>query len=127
MKANLAFADVEQFYYLSRLILVKDESQYDKFDRAFSEYVDKVAKVDVTEKIPHDWLENALKRNLSDEEKSKVQQLGSLDELMKTFSGALKRTAKASSGRLEVDRYRRNFAFWSVWLSPRWYPHWAGR
>ncbi|HAS22637.1 MAG TPA: hypothetical protein DCR51_05750, partial [Idiomarina loihiensis] len=72
----------EQFYYLSRLILVKDESQYDKFDRAFSEYVDKVAKIDVTEKIPKDWLENALKRNLSDEEKSKVQQLGSLDELM---------------------------------------------
>lgn len=98
MKANLAFADVEQFYYLSRLILVKDESQYDKFDRAFSEYVDKVATVDVTEKIPKDWLENALKRNLSDEEKSKVQQLGSLDELMKTFQERLKEQQKRHQG-----------------------------
>ena len=98
MKANLAFADVEQFYYLSRLILVKDESQYDKFDRAFSEYVDKVAKIDVTEKIPKDWLENALKRNLSDEEKSKVQQLGSLDELMKTFQERLKEQQKRHQG-----------------------------
>lgn len=98
MKANLAFADVEQFYYLSRLILVKDEAQYDKFDRAFSEYVDKVAKIDVTEKIPKDWLENALKRNLSDEEKSKVQQLGSLDELMKTFQERLKEQQKRHQG-----------------------------
>ncbi|MGM0905607.1 MAG: vWA domain-containing protein [Pseudomonadota bacterium] len=98
MKANLAFADVEQFYYLSRLILVKDESQYDKFDRAFSEYVDKVSKVDVTEKIPKDWLENALKRNLSEEEKKKVQQLGSLDELMKTFQERLKEQQKRHQG-----------------------------
>lgn len=98
MKANLAFADVEQFYYLSRLILVKDESQYDKFDRAFSEYVDKVAKVDVTEKIPKDWLENALKRNLSEEEKKKVQQLGSLNELMKTFQERLKEQQKRHQG-----------------------------
>jgi len=98
MKANLAFADVEQFYYLSRLILVKDESQYDKFDRAFSEYVDKVAKVDVTDKIPKDWLENALKRNLSDEEKKKAQQLGSLDELMKTFHERLQEQQKRHQG-----------------------------
>ncbi|MGM7317763.1 vWA domain-containing protein [Idiomarina sp. ST10R2A5] len=98
MKANLAFADVEQFYYLSRLILVKDESQYDKFDRAFSEYVDKVANVDVTDKIPKDWLENALKRNLSEEEKKKVQQLGSLDELMKTFHERLKEQQKRHQG-----------------------------
>tara|TARA_R100001224_G_scaffold102033_1_gene73874 strand:+ start:599 stop:1768 length:1170 start_codon:yes stop_codon:yes gene_type:complete len=98
MKANLAFADVEQFYYLSRLILVKDESQYDKFDRAFSEYVDKVANVDVTDKIPKDWLENALKRNLSEEERKKVQQLGSLDELMKTFHERLKEQQKRHQG-----------------------------
>ncbi|RUO73130.1 vWA domain-containing protein [Idiomarina ramblicola] len=98
MKTNLAFADVEQFYYLSRLILVKDESQYDKFDRAFSEYVDKVAKVDVTDKIPKDWLDNALKRNLSDEEKKKVKQLGSLDELMKTFHERLQEQQKRHQG-----------------------------
>lgn len=98
MKANLAFADVEQFYYLSRLILVKDESHYDKFDRAFSEYVDKVANVDVTDKIPKDWLENALKRNLSEEERKKVQQLGSLDELMKTFHERLKEQQKRHQG-----------------------------
>ena len=98
MKANLAFADVEQFYYLSRLILVKDESQYDKFDRAFSEYVDKVANVDVTDKIPKDWLENAPKRNLSEEERKKVQQLGSLDELMKTFHERLKEQQKRHQG-----------------------------
>ncbi|ASG65635.1 VWA domain-containing protein [Idiomarina piscisalsi] len=98
MKANLAFADVDQFYHLSRLILVKDESYYDKFDRAFSEYVEKVSKTDVAEKIPNDWLENALKRELSEEEKQKVQQLGSLDELIKTFHERLKEQQKRHQG-----------------------------
>ncbi|MFD2633004.1 vWA domain-containing protein [Idiomarina piscisalsi] len=98
MKANLAFADVDQFYHLSRLILVKDESYYDKFDRAFSEYVEKVAKTDVAEKIPNDWLENALKRELSEEEKQKVQQLGSLEELIKTFHERLKEQQKRHQG-----------------------------
>lgn len=98
MKANLAFADVDQFYYLSRLILVKDESYYDKFDRAFGEYVNKVAAVDVADKIPEDWLNNALQRDLSDEEKQKVNQLGSLDELMKTFQKRLKEQQKRHQG-----------------------------
>ena len=98
MKANLAFADVDQFYHLSRLILVKDESYYDKFDRAFSEYVEKVAKTDVADKIPNDWLENALKRELSEEEKQKVQQLGSLEELIKTFHERLKEQQKRHQG-----------------------------
>tara|TARA_B100002019_G_scaffold292039_1_gene313981 strand:+ start:894 stop:2063 length:1170 start_codon:yes stop_codon:yes gene_type:complete len=98
MKANLAFADVDQFYHLSRLILVKDESYYDKFDRAFSEYVEKVAKTDVAEKIPNDWLENAIKRELSEEEKQKVQQLGSLEELIKTFHERLKEQQKRHQG-----------------------------
>lgn len=98
MKANLAFADVDQFYHLSRLILVKDESYYDKFDRAFSEYVEKVAKTDIADKIPNDWLENALKRELSEEEKQKVQQLGSLEELMKTFQERLKEQENRHEG-----------------------------
>ncbi|WP_339612246.1 VWA domain-containing protein [uncultured Idiomarina sp.] len=98
MKANLAFADVDQFYHLSRLILIKDESYYDKFDRAFSEYVEKVAKTDVADKIPNDWLENALKRELSEEEKQKVQQLGSLEELIKTFHERLKEQQKRHQG-----------------------------
>ena len=38
LEKNLAFADMEDFYFLSRTILVKDEKNYDKFDRAFEIY-----------------------------------------------------------------------------------------
>ena len=38
LQKRLAFADLEDFYFLSRLCLVKDERHYDKFDRAFDAY-----------------------------------------------------------------------------------------
>jgi len=98
LNKRVVFADVDEFYYISRLILVKDESLYDRFDRAFSEYVERVAQVDVTEKIPAEWLENALKRELSDEEKQKVKQLGSLDELLKSFQERLQEQQERHQG-----------------------------
>ena len=38
LKARLVYADIDEFYYMSRMALVKDERHYDKFDRAFSTY-----------------------------------------------------------------------------------------
>ena len=38
LKARLVYADIDEFYYLSRMALVKDERHYDKFDRAFGTY-----------------------------------------------------------------------------------------
>lgn len=98
LEKRVIFADVDEFYHLSRMILVKDESLYDRFDRAFSEYVERVAAVDITEKIPDDWLNNALQRELSDEEKAKVQQLGSLEELLKSFHERLQEQQERHQG-----------------------------
>ena len=36
--ANLVFADQNQFYFLARTTLVKDEKHFDKFDRAFDAF-----------------------------------------------------------------------------------------
>ncbi|MFT5692827.1 MAG: hypothetical protein ACI92E_002163, partial [Oceanicoccus sp.] len=38
LQKNLAFADIDDFYYLSRTVMVKDEKYFDRFDRAFSVY-----------------------------------------------------------------------------------------
>lgn len=46
MKSNLVFADTQAFYYLSRLILVKDEKYYDRFDRAFESFFTAVDQID---------------------------------------------------------------------------------
>ena len=85
LEKQVVFADVEAFYYLARLTLVKDESQFDRFDRAFAEYFEGVEQVDLASAIPEDWLRRSLQRQLTEEDKAKLQSMGGLDELLKAF------------------------------------------
>ncbi len=76
---------IDDFYYLSRATLVKDEKHYDKFDRAFAAYFKGVEMVaDFTKEIPLEWLRKNLELNLSPEEIAKIQKMG-WDELMETL------------------------------------------
>jgi uncharacterized protein with von Willebrand factor type A (vWA) domain len=76
---------VDKFYYLARTALVKDEVQFDKFDRAFSAYFKGVEMLtDFTQEVPLDWLRKTLEVELSAEEKAKIEKMG-WDELMETL------------------------------------------
>src|SRR5436190_982775 len=76
---------LDDFYYLSRTALVKDEKHYDKFDRAFAAYFKGVEMVaDFTKDIPLEWLRKNLELELSPEEKAKIEAMG-WDELMETL------------------------------------------
>jgi uncharacterized protein with von Willebrand factor type A (vWA) domain len=76
---------IDDFYYLSRCTLVKDEKHYDKFDRAFAAYFKGVELVaDFTKEIPLEWLRKTLELELSPEEKAKIEKMG-WDELMETL------------------------------------------
>ena len=76
---------IDDFYYLSRTTLVKDEKHYDKFDRAFAAYFKGVEMVaDFTKEIPLEWLRKNLELNLSPEELAKIEKMG-WDELMETL------------------------------------------
>ncbi len=76
---------IDDFYYLSRTTLVKDEKHYDKFDRAFAAYFKGVEMLtDFTQDIPLDWLRKNLELNLSPEERAKIEKMG-WDELMETL------------------------------------------
>jgi uncharacterized protein len=76
---------IDDFYYLSRTALVKDEKHYDKFDRAFASYFKGVEMVaDFTKDIPLDWLRKNLEPQLSPEELAKIEKMG-WDELMETL------------------------------------------
>ena len=98
LEQRVIFADVDQFYHMSRMILVKDERFYDRFDCAFAAYVERVKNTDIAENIPKEWLEDALKREFSAEDKEKIKQLGSLDELLKTFQERLKEQQERHQG-----------------------------
>ena len=98
LEQRVIFADVDQFYHMSRMILVKDERYYDRFDRAFAAYVERVKNTDIAESIPKEWLDDALKREFSAEDKEKIKQLGSLDELLKTFQERLQEQQERHQG-----------------------------
>jgi uncharacterized protein with von Willebrand factor type A (vWA) domain len=76
---------VDKFYYLARTSLVKDEAQFDKFDRAFAAYFKGVEMLaDFTQDIPLEWLQKKLELELSPEEKAAIEKMG-WDELMETL------------------------------------------
>ncbi len=76
---------IDDFYHLSRCILVKDEKHYDKFDQAFSHYFKGVeTTADFTQNIPLEWLRKNLELHLSPEEKAKIEKMG-WEQLMETL------------------------------------------
>jgi hypothetical protein len=104
LKKGVIFADVDGFYHLARTIMVKDETHFDRFDKAFSDYFSGIADLDLLESLkqqhnlPEDWLRKELEKNLSDEEKAQLKAMGGLDELMKTLKERLEEQQKRHAG-----------------------------
>src|ERR1700712_2924946 len=91
LKQRVIFADMDEFYYLSRAILVKDERHFDKFDRAFGAYFNGLEKLDdhLQALIPEDWLRKEFERSLTAEERAQIQSLGGLGKLFEEFKKSL--------------------------------------
>jgi uncharacterized protein with von Willebrand factor type A (vWA) domain len=89
---------LDEFYHLSRTTLVKDETQFDKFDRAFGEYFKGVTtSLDFTKEVPEEWFRKVLERAFSPEEIAKLEKLG-WDKLMEEFRKRLEEQDGAHHG-----------------------------
>ena len=87
---QVIFGSVEDFYYLARTCLVKDEKYFDRFDRVFSAYFKGIIDVEGLEtKIPEEWLKKLAERHLTEEEKKLVEALGGWEKLMETLKKRL--------------------------------------
>jgi uncharacterized protein with von Willebrand factor type A (vWA) domain len=85
IRAEVIGPSVDEFYYLARTTLVKDETHFDKFDRAFAAYFKGVELLtDFTREVPLEWLRKTLELELSPEEKAAIEKMG-WDELMQTL------------------------------------------
>jgi uncharacterized protein with von Willebrand factor type A (vWA) domain len=85
LRERIAGHSIDEFYYLSRACLVKDESHYDRYDQAFGEYFKGVESIAGLEKeIPEEWLLALAKKHLTPDEKAKLEKLG-WDKLMEEF------------------------------------------
>jgi hypothetical protein len=96
LKARLVYADIDEFYYLSRMALVKDERHYDKFDRAFSSYfkgLDDLSSL-LNSLIPDEYLRREFEKSLTQEELEKIKSLGGLEKLIEAFKKEVEEAAQ---------------------------------
>ena len=100
MEQRLAFGDMDDLYALSRAVLVKDEKYYDRFDRAFGLHFQELEALDdvIEAMIPDDWLRSEFLKQLSEEDKAKIESLGGLEELIEQFKQRLEEQKKRHSG-----------------------------
>ena len=95
MHKGLVIYDVEEFYFLSRSALVKDERHLDRFDRVFAEVFKGLETVSGTPEgvsemeLPEEWLRKMAEKHLSEEEMKEVEALGGWEKLMETLKQRL--------------------------------------
>src|SRR5690606_23364191 len=91
LQARVARASAEDFYYLSRACLVKDERHFDRFDRAFAAHFKGAEDLfeAMVKSIPEEWLRRMGERTLSEEEKARIESLGGWDKLIETLKQRL--------------------------------------
>src|SRR5207245_5283491 len=86
MEQDLAGRRVEDFYYLSRAALIKDERNLDKFDRVFGHVFKGLDLVEqgLAAELPAEWLKKLAENYLTEAEQKQIEALGGLDKLLET-------------------------------------------
>ena len=100
LRERVAWVSAQDFYYLARLCLVKDERHYDRFDRVFAEFFQGAEKLfqQLVAEVPEEWLKALGERILSEEEKLEIQSLGGWDKLMETLRERLREQQERHEG-----------------------------
>ena len=100
MKSGVANQSVEDFYYLARACLVKDESKFDRFDQIFAAHfqgIEDAFKTMVSE-VPEDWLTQQAELMLSEEERAKIEAMGGFEALMEALRKRLEEQDERHEG-----------------------------
>ena len=100
LKEDLCGQSIDEFYYLSRSILVKHEGQLDRFDVLFGKYFQGMVDLgeEIWEEIPEEWLRAELTRMLGPEEMEAIESMGGLDALMDRFKELMKEQDERHEG-----------------------------
>ncbi len=100
MEKRLAFADKEEFYFLARTCMVKDERHFDRFDIAFGRYFKDIETFDdlLEQMIPDEWLRDGFMKQLSDADKAQIESMGGLEKLLEEFRKRLEEQNERHEG-----------------------------
>lgn len=98
LQRNVITPTLDNFYYLARTTLVKDEAHFDKFDQAFGRYFKGIQTVfEKNAEIPLEWLMQRIKRELTPEQQAQLEKFG-YDKLMDRLQELLKEQKERHEG-----------------------------
>ena len=100
LQRRVAFCSAEEFYWLARISLVKDERHYDRFDRVFAQHFAGAEALfeKIVAEVPGEWLKSLGERLLTPEERAAVEALGSWDKLLETLKQRLREQKERHAG-----------------------------
>ena len=92
--------NVEDFYFLSRVIYVKHEQNLDLYDKLFGQFFEGTENINLEKllEIDDNWLINKLLSELSDEEKEAIKAAGGLDELLERLKKTIEEQKERHEG-----------------------------
>ncbi len=87
MKQGVSEFSVENFYYLARTTMIKDESLYDRFDQIFSAHFSGIERIvnELFSDVPEEWLRKQAELMLSEEERAEIEAMGGFEKLIETL------------------------------------------
>ena len=100
LRARVAQLSAQDFYYLARACLVKDERHYDRFDRVFAEVFAGAERrfPQLLAEVPADWVRALAERTFSEAEKRRIESLGGWDKLLETLRERLREQQERHQG-----------------------------
>ncbi len=100
LSANVAEYSIDNFYFLSRTVLVKDERHLDRFDRVFGAYFRGQTELfdEIAGEIPEQWLLKQAELLLTEEEKKRIESMGGWEALMETLRKRLEEQKERHQG-----------------------------
>jgi uncharacterized protein with von Willebrand factor type A (vWA) domain len=99
MRDGVARFDLDEFYFLARAALVKDERHLDRFDLVFGHCFNGIeAPGEPQTELPEEWLKKLAERHLTEDEKKQVEALGGWDKLMETLRQRLAEQQRRHQG-----------------------------
>jgi uncharacterized protein with von Willebrand factor type A (vWA) domain len=100
MRRGVAGTSVDDFYYLARSCLVKDETRFDRFDRIFAAHFHGIEELfsSLVSELPEEWLRQQADLFLSEEEMAQIEALGGFDKLMEALKERLEEQDERHEG-----------------------------
>lgn len=97
---DIVECSVDDFYYLSRSVMIKHEQYIDRFDQLFGHYFKGIELIDNDEfmKIPEEWIRKNFENILTEEDKEMIKTIGGLDDLMKRLRELMEKQKKRHQG-----------------------------